>query len=341
MPDTPPQEPTGRGLLLVRNSRSGTSVIRLDPAQEFARRLPGAEVRVLGEDEDLTEVVTQAMEASPAPSVLGVYGGDGSVSRMAGLARRFDRPLLVVPGGTFNHFARSAGLDDVDAALDAFEGGRTLAVSAISASSDGDEQILALNAVSLGSYPELIEKRDHDRARLGKWLGGIVAAWRTMKTAEPLTIVVDGRRARVWSVFVGIGRNEPDRVATMQRDELTTAILDVRIHHARGSRVRAIASLAFGRKTAAVLRVLGLMPPKEDVERLLVTEFACVVRPEPGHSTVFVHDGELADPPGSEFTLRCTAVAEAVTVYVPVTEPRDLAEAGDPAPRSGRDPLSR
>ncbi|MET0297476.1 MAG: diacylglycerol kinase family protein, partial [Microbacterium sp.] len=242
---------------------------------------------------------------------------DGSVSRMAGLARRFTRPLLVVPGGTFNHFARSAGLEDVETALDAYDRGHTIDVSAISASTDDDEPVLALNAVSVGSYPELIERRDHDRARLGKWLGGIVAAWTTMRTAEPLTILVDGRRARVWSVFVGIGRNAPDRVATMQRQELTAPILDVRIHHARGSRLRAMASLAFGRRTAAVLRVLGVMPPKEDVERLLVTEIEMLVRPAPGHSTVYVHDGELGDPPGDSFTLRCVAVPSAVTVYVP------------------------
>lgn len=317
MHGTPSSDPVGHGLLLLRNSRSGTAVIRLDPAPAFERRLPGAVVHVLREDEDLADVVAHAMDGDDAPAVLGVYGGDGSVSRMAGLARRFARPLLVVPGGTFNHFARSAGIEDVDDALDAFEAGRTIEVSAISASSNGEEPVLSLNAVSVGSYPELIEERERHRERLGKWLGGIVAAWRTMRTAEPLTIVVGGRRARVWSVFVGIGRNDPDRVATMQRTELTSAILDVRIHHARGSRARAIASLAFGRRTAAVLRIFGLMPPKEDVERLLVSEFEVVVRPEPGHSTVFVHDGELADPPGQQFTLRCVAVADAVTVFVP------------------------
>ncbi|MET0672859.1 MAG: diacylglycerol kinase family protein [Microbacterium pygmaeum] len=306
---------SGGGLLILRNSRSGTAVIRRDPADEFARRIPDAEVRTLQEGEDLGEVVAASMTADHPPAVLGIYGGDGSVARMAELARRFALPLLVLPGGTYNHFARSAGLDDVDAALDAFEGGRTVRVSAISTACDGADPTLALNAVSVGSYPELIEERERLRPRLGKWLGGILAAWRTMRTAEPLTIVVDGERARVWSVFVGIGRNDPERVATMQRAELTSAILDVRIHHARGSRVRAMAALAFGRRTTAVLRVLGLMPPKQDVERLLVPAFEMLVRPDAGHSTVFVHDGELADPPGRAFTVRCTALADAVEVF--------------------------
>lgn len=316
MPDTTPDaNSAGRRLLILRNARSGTAVIRQDPAEEFARRIPEAVVRTLEDGEDLAEVVADAMGGENPPAILGIYGGDGSVSRMADLARRFERPLLVLPGGTFNHFARSAGLDDVDAALDAFEAGRTIRVSAISAAADGSEPTFALNAVSVGSYPALIQERERLRPRLGKWLGGIVAAWRAMRSAEPLTVIVDGRRARVWSVFIGIGRNDPERVAMMQREELTTAILDVRIHHARGSRVRAIASLAFGRRTTAVLRVLGLMPPKQDVERLLVPHFEMLVRPDAGHSTIFVHDGELADPPGREFTVRCTALADAVEVY--------------------------
>ncbi|MET0812377.1 MAG: diacylglycerol kinase family protein [Microbacterium sp.] len=317
MHGTPPPDAPGRGLLILRNALSGTAVIRLDPAPVLEGRLPAAVVHMLAEGEDMGDVVSQAAESDDAPVVLGVYGGDGSVSRMAGLARRLDLPLLVLPGGTFNHFARSAGIEDVDAALDAFDAGQLIDVSAIEASADGGESFLALNAVSVGSYPELIDEREKRRPRLGKWLGGIVAAWQTMRGAEPLVIVRDGRRAKVWSVFIGIGRNDPQRVATMQREELENAVLDVRIHHARGSRLRAVASLAFGRRTAAVLRALRLMPPREDVERLLVSEFEVSVRPAPGHPAVFVHDGELSEPGGEVFTLRCTAVADAVRVYAP------------------------
>ena len=330
MPPTPPTPPTvpdatGRGLFIVRNAQSGTAVIRSDPAALFAERLPEAVVRELGEDDDLDAMVEEAMEADAAPAVLGVYGGDGSVSRMAQLARRFGRPLLVLPGGTFNHFAGSAGLTDVATAIDAFQARSTIEVSAVEVSAveetaaDGTA-ILALNAVSVGAYPELIDERERHRPRLGKWLGGVVAAWHALREAEPLVIVRDGRRARVWSVFVGVGRNDPRRVATMQRAHLEEAVLDVRIHHARGTRLRAIASLAFGRRTAAVLRTLRLMPPRSDVERLVVSEFELTVRPGTGHPSVFVHDGELEEQPGDEFTLRCVAVPRAVTVFAPARE---------------------
>lgn len=307
----------GEGLLIVRNARSGTAVVRSDPAELIAARLPAAQVHELAEGEDLDEAVASAFADDDPPRVLGVYGGDGSVSRMSGLARRYDVPLLVMPGGTFNHFARSAGLEDVETAIDAYAADATVAVSAMEVREGDGEPVLVLNAASVGAYPELIEERDKRRRRLGKWVGGIVAAWRTMRSAEPLMIVRDGRRARVWSVFVGVGTNDPDRVATMQRAHLEEAVLDVRIHHARGGHRRAIASLAFGRRTAAVLRAVRLMPPRSDVERLVVPEFFMTVRPAPGHPEVWVHDGELEEPHGEEFTLQCRAVPAAVTVYAP------------------------
>ncbi|HET6302995.1 diacylglycerol/lipid kinase family protein [Microbacterium sp.] len=305
----------GRGVLIVRNPRSGTAVLRIDPAELIAERLPEADVRELGEGDDLADIVDAAMRADAPPAVLGVYGGDGSVSRMAELARKHDRPLLVMPGGTFNHFARSAGIVDVATAIDALEGGSTVEVSAVEVTADDEPPILALNAVSIGAYPELIDERDRRRARLGKWLGGIVAAWIALRSAEPLAIVRDGRRARVWSVFIGVGRSDPKRVATMQREDLDDPTLDVRIHHARGTRMRAIASLAFGKRTAAVLHSLKLMPPRSDVERLVVPEFDMTVRTEPGRPSVYVHDGELEERAEGGFRLRCVIVPRAVTVY--------------------------
>ncbi|MFC8682434.1 diacylglycerol/lipid kinase family protein [Microbacterium ureisolvens] len=312
----PAPDRRGRGVLIVRNAASGTAVVRADPAGAFAERLPEAVVHELAEGEDLADVVSEAMKTDAAPDVLGIYGGDGSVSRMAHLARTYDRPLLAMPGGTFNHFVRALGVDSVDAAIDAYEAGSTVEVGVADATADDDQPLTVLNVVSVGAYPELIEERER-RTSLGKWIGGVVATAAALRRAEPLTIVRDGRRARVWSVFVSVGRNDPERVATMQRQEAETGVLDIRIHHARGSKVRALASLAFGKRTAAVLRVVRLFPRDEDVERLVVRELELQVRPEPGHPSVFVHDGELEQRAPGGFRLRCAAHPAAVTVFAP------------------------
>jgi diacylglycerol kinase family enzyme len=307
---------SGRGVLIVRNAASGTAVIRSDPAATFAERLPEAAVHELADGEDLADVVAAAMATDAAPDVLGIYGGDGSVSRMAHFAREYDRPLLAMPGGTFNHFVRALGLVDVGTAIDALEAGSTVSVGVVEATADDDEPITVLNVVSVGAYPALIEERER-RSSLGKWLGGVAATWTALRRTEPLTIVLDGRRARVWSVFVSAGRNDPDRVATMQRQETDASVLDVRVHHARGSRVRALASLAFGKRTAAVLRAVRLFPRDADVERLVVRDLDLRAMPAPGHPSVFVHDGELEPRDPAGFRLRCRVVPDALRVFAP------------------------
>ncbi|WP_374315444.1 diacylglycerol kinase family protein [Microbacterium sp.] len=303
-------------MLIVRNAASGTAVMRSDPAATFAERLPEAVVHELAEEEDLADVVTAAMESDAPPAVLGIYGGDGSVSRMAHLARRHDRPLLAMPGGTFNHFVRALGIADVGIALDALGAGSTASVGVVEATADDDEPVTVLNVVSVGAYPELIGERER-RSSLGKWLGGVAATWSALRRTEPLTIVLDGRRARVWSVFVSVGRNDPDRVATMQRQEADASVLDVRIHHARGSRVRALASLAFGKRSAAVLRAVRLFPRDADIERRVVRDLDLRVIPQPGRPSVFVHDGELEERDPAGFRLRCRALPDALQVFAP------------------------
>ncbi len=318
----------GRGVLIVRNAASGTAVIRSDPADTFAERLPEAVVHELADDELLDDVVAEAMSTDAAPAVLGIYGGDGSVSRMAHLARRHGRPMLAMPGGTFNHFVRALGIADVDTAIDALEADSTLPVGVVETIADDDEPVTVLNLVSVGAYPELIEERER-RSSLGKWLGGVAATWTALRRTEPLTIVLDGRRARVWSVFVSVGRNDPDRVATMQRQEADASVLDVRVHHARGSRVRALAALSFGKRTAAVLRAVHLFPRDADVERLVVRDLDLRVIPAPGRPSVFVHDGELEQRAPAGFRLRCVAVPDALRVYAPPGRNRaDPSQAG-------------
>ncbi|AZS42854.1 diacylglycerol/lipid kinase family protein [Microbacterium oleivorans] len=307
--------PIGREVLVVANSRSGVSVGRPDRVPDVRRRMPGATVHELAENETLDEVVASATSGENPPEVLAILGGDGSVSRAAHLARRHDLTLLVLPNGTFNHFARSAGIPDVDAGLDAYAAGRVRPVAVAEATVDDGDPITVLNAVSLGAYPEFLAERER-RTSLGKWWGGAVAAWREMHDATAVDIARGGKRASVWSVFAGVGGNDPGRIATMQRATLDDAVIDVRVHHARGTRARAIVSLAFGERTVRVLRALRLMPPASDIERILDEDFEIVV--QPGSSPdIWVHDGELEEVGRDGFRLRVRAVPEGLRVYLP------------------------
>lgn len=315
-----PVRADGDGVLIVMNRGAGTAVIHLDPRPVIAERLPKARVRELEADEAMADVVAAIMAGEDAPDVLGVYGGDGSVSRMADLALEFDRPLLALPGGTFNHFARTAGLESVDRAIDALLAGEGIAAS-VGELRVGERTSTVLNSASIGVYPGFVAERTKRKAKLGKWLGGLVATWRGLRDAEPIEISIGGRRALVWSVFASIGRNTPGQVATFQRRTLSDDVLDVRVQHARGSRLQAVAALSFGAASRAVLRALRLLPPASDIEHITATEITISVRPSPGDAPFYAHDGELqrrpAVGPDGRYAMTCRILPRALRVYAP------------------------
>jgi len=140
-------------------------------------------------------------------------------------------------------------------------------------------------------------------------------------------VVVDGRRARVWSLVVGVGANDPGTPAPLQRRRLDGGVLDVRVLHA-DTRVGAAASLAFGRRTSAVLRGLRLLPRRS--EAFTARALDVVVRPRQEQPPGFAHDGEVAleapaaastasAAPGYRTTIR--VVPASLDVYRPASTP--------------------
>jgi len=310
-----PASPDGEGVFLVMNPKAGKDVVRADPRPLLSRRLPRAVIHELEPNETPADAVRVAMEAKNPAAVLAVYGGDGSVSRMASLARRYDRPLLVLPGGTFNHFARAVGVRSVDDGIDALRSGSALSVS-VGDVGLGEQVFTMLNAGSVGIYPEFLTERKRWKKRYGKWLAGLIAAKRVLREAEPVDIEVNGRPMRVWSLFVSVGRNDPEQIATMQRRSLDDDTLDVRILPARGPRFRAVASMAFGRRTARILRALRLLPSRTDVESFTAERLEVRVKGGGGRPVGLAHDGELERPERS-YTAVLSASAGALSVYAP------------------------
>jgi diacylglycerol kinase family enzyme len=138
--------------LLIVNTRAGSG--DRDELLEAAAGL-GVATHVLEEGEDPADVARQA-----GAELLGVAGGDGTVASVAAVAVERSAPLVVVPFGTRNHFARDLGLDDPGAALAAFTDGAERAVD-VGYANDR----LFLNNVSLGLYANLVHRREHHRRR--------------------------------------------------------------------------------------------------------------------------------------------------------------------------------
>jgi undecaprenyl-diphosphatase len=250
--------------------------------------------------------------ASPGIRALGVWGGDGTVGTAAAAAIQLNLPLLVLAGGTLNHFARDAGTPSLREAVAAATEGQAaradvgiVSVERGLAEDPEKTELIMLNTASIGLYPNLVRRREQLQPALGKPLAGVVAMFRTFAVEKPITIIVDGVRHKVWIMYLGRGRHYPRDHAPLLRPVLDDGVLDVRMITADESfaRVRMLWSVLTG--TVATSRITHLRE-------------ATHVRIEAGSAPmVLAVDGETM--PGvrvAEFALK----RGALTYYSPLDE---------------------
>jgi diacylglycerol kinase family enzyme/membrane-associated phospholipid phosphatase len=233
-----PAAPAGAGLALVLNSQAGTASPDLE--DYLREQLPEARIVVAAEGEDLEKVFA---EAAADTRILGVAGGDGTVRVAVQAALDASRPLLVVPAGTFNHFAAELGVHSRDDALAALRAGDSVLVDVAMAGSD-----VFVNTASVGVYTELVKARRQLEGKIGKWPAVLVALARVLRDGKPLELTVNGRPRRVWLLFIGAGRYEPQGAAPTYRPDLDDGELDVRVIDGTQplARIRLVAAVALG-----------------------------------------------------------------------------------------------
>ena len=214
-----PTAPDGSGLVLIVNSSAGTA--SADLADSLRARLPEAEIIVTTADEDLESLFSKAAARA---RILGVAGGDGSVRLAAGIAVDAGLPLLVLPAGTFNHFAADLGVGSVDDSLTALRDGDSVLVDV--ATADGEAFV---NTASTGIYVDLVKAREKLEPAVGKWPAMLIALAGVLRNSKPVDLLVNGRRRRVWLLFVGNCRYEPSGAAPAYRPDLADGVLDVRM----------------------------------------------------------------------------------------------------------------
>ena len=183
--------------------------------REGARRLtelraalePGVgrlSVHPVGKGAPIAQAVAQAR--AEGADIVAVYGGDGSQSAAAGALAGTGTALAVLPGGTFNYYARELGIADLAAGLAALRGGRVA------------RQDLAfvnhhpvLNNASFGVYPEILERREAFYRRWGR--SRIGAYWAVLMTLRDLRaplifdIQAGGRQRHIESPLIFAARN--------------------------------------------------------------------------------------------------------------------------------------
>jgi undecaprenyl-diphosphatase len=182
-------------------------------------------------------------EAAAGARILGIAGGDGSVQLAAGLAVGHGLPLLVIPAGTFNHFATDLGVRSAADGVAALRAGDSAEVDVAVAG-----QRPFLNTASTGVYVDLVRAREELEERLGKWPAVLVALVRVLRNSRPQDLIINGRRRRVWLLFAGNCRYEPEGAAPSYRPDLRDGQLDIRMIDGSQplARVRLIAAVAMG-----------------------------------------------------------------------------------------------
>ena len=285
----------GEGLLIFVNPHSGQDAHRPSPVPVLRQRLPRATIHVLHRSDDTATVVTAAMRSSNPPRILGVYGGDGTVASIAHLARTNDLPLFVVPGGTFNHFAAAAGLTSLETAIDAVIAGTALRCDIAELTFQSGDPITVLNTASIGVYPLYVEVREKYEARLGKRIASVIAAAHVVRVADPIELVIRGKKERIWSIFVGVNRYYPSVAAPLQRERLDDGVLDVRILHARSKpKSKGFFVLATGHRVAGLLDRMSLATTDPVIEAFTTDSIDVAVSARSHADPGFAHDGEAS-----------------------------------------------
>jgi diacylglycerol kinase family enzyme/membrane-associated phospholipid phosphatase len=286
-----PALPEGEGLVVTVNPRSGPD--DYDPAADIRRTLPRAEVLELTEDTGVAELLGEAARSGRAKA-LGVAGGDGSVAAAAAVAIEHGLPLAVIAAGTLNHFARDVGLETPQDTADAVVSGQAVRVDV--AEVNGTP---FLNTSSIGTYPEMVRRRDRLARRMGKWLALTVAAAQVLRQQSPVSLVVNGRPLSVWIIFIGNCLYTPRGLSPAWRPRLEDGLLDVQYLRA---------DLRLGRTRAVLATLLGVSEHTRSYGHFSAEEVRIVSRS--GLQQV-AYDGEMGEK-ATEFQFRKRAP---LTIY--------------------------
>ena len=291
----------GSGLMVIANPHSGQSVQgRVDPLVTLRAALPRATIRTLAPGDDLV----QLFELAAADFVaLGACGGDGTVAAAATVAIAHGKPLLVLPGGTYNHFARALGADDVGATVRAAREGTGVTVDVATARAGDLGPWTVLNTASIGVYPEMVALRERVEGRIGKPLAAVWATHRALRAAAPIHAARRGRPGEpVWTVFYGVNRYRPRVAAPIDRGRLDDGVVDVRVLRPRAGRAhwRNVGAELLGSLWGGRLRRRHDDGSTKATFLMETTEDAWATFSSGGAEVLFAHDGELERIPAAE-----------------------------------------
>lgn len=123
---------------------------------------------------------------------VGVYGGDGTLAEAASALAGTDTPLLIMPGGTANAFAREVGVSNVLAQAAGLIAGTNYTVREVDLGFIEEQPFLV--AVGTGLIAQLFEHADREQKNRLGYFAYSLATLQALAAPNPAgyTLTVDG-----------------------------------------------------------------------------------------------------------------------------------------------------
>lgn len=192
-----------RTLLLIENPHSGGG--KHWEAEPFLEKAAGQGIEVAHEKPENPEESVRLIEETKADAV-AVAGGDGTLNPLISVLIERQLPLLVLPAGTANDFARSLCMPEKPEELAGLLTGGEIAAIDVGYANGKP----FLNAASIGMTNTISRLQTEERkGKLGV-LSYAVSAFEAGRTAEPFIARFEGGKARkdmrCIQLLVGNGR---------------------------------------------------------------------------------------------------------------------------------------
>jgi diacylglycerol kinase family enzyme len=243
-PAETPVSPVTRPFI-VMNPWSGGGKVERFALAERARQL-GADVVLLEPGMDVVATVREAVAGGV--DLLGAAGGDGTQALVAKVAAEHQLPVVVIPAGTRNHFARDLGLDrrDPRRALEALRDGVEIRVDL---GEVGERPFV--NNVSLGLYADIVRSPEYRDAKLETTLAVLPDVMQPSYQSA-LEVEAGGESAIRNPVVVQVGNNryagpsDPTPFGTRPRLDVGVLGIDVVAFRARDEQRRLVQAIRRG-----------------------------------------------------------------------------------------------
>jgi diacylglycerol kinase family enzyme len=161
------------------------------------------------ETNELSQLVQLAIiQHRRRKGIIVAAGGDGTLNCVAQKLQNTNIPLGIIPLGTFNYVARALNIP-----LDVFEAAQVIVDGHYRAINVGlVNQYVYLNNASIGLYPKIIEQRETDNARFGRFravamISGFAVLMREQQKLR-LQMMVDGQEEPLESPLIFFGNNQ-------------------------------------------------------------------------------------------------------------------------------------